>query len=64
MNPTPLPALLPNPFYRSPPVLPSDTAPVKPADAEAQAPPRPTAAIRTRFARFAATLKVSGPEPS
>ena len=59
MNPTPLPALLPNPFYRSPPIPLSDTAPVKPADAEV-VPAAPDSSDADTLARFAATLKVSG----
>jgi hypothetical protein len=58
VNPDPLPAQLPNPFYR-PPDLPATDPAAKPADT-AQVPAAPDITDADTLAMFVSTLKISG----
>jgi hypothetical protein len=55
LNPTPMPADLPNPFYSAPVLAPVETAP-----AEEVVPAKSDLSDADLLARYAATLKISG----
>ena len=63
LNPSPLPTTLPNPFYRSPDLPPTDASrgvlPGGPADSNVP-PAGPDESDADTLAKFVATLKVSG----